>query len=87
MPLIIPIKEVKDINTNSEQCPSNNEPIFVTKNGYNDLVMMSMDTYSKILEEAETDAAITLAENEIKSGAQLLDAKIVFSSLRKKYFG
>lgn len=47
MPLIIPIKELKDTNRISEMCRKAREPIFVTKNGYGDLVIMSMELYEE----------------------------------------
>jgi hypothetical protein len=45
MPHIIPIKDLKDTSGVSELCSSVGEPIFITKNGYGDMVIMSMDTY------------------------------------------
>ena len=44
---IIPIKELKNTASISERCHQSNEPIFITKNGYGDMVIMSMETYEK----------------------------------------
>ena len=41
MPTIIPIKELKNTPEISKLCDEKNEPVFVTKNGYGDLVVMS----------------------------------------------
>ena len=49
MPRIIPIRELKNTNNISEICRSTNEPVFVTKNGYGELVVMSMETYEEQL--------------------------------------
>ena len=45
MPRIIPIKELKDTARMSDMCHESSEPIYVTKNGYGDMVFMSMETF------------------------------------------
>ena len=45
MPQIIPIKDLKDTANVSELCHTLNEPIYITKDGYGDMVLMSMDYY------------------------------------------
>ena len=41
MPQIIPIKDLKNTSEISEMCHRATEPIYVTKNGYGDMVIMS----------------------------------------------
>lgn len=48
MPRIIPIRDLKDTGKISELCKSENQPIFVTKNGYADMVIMSADVFERI---------------------------------------
>lgn len=86
MPQIIPIKELRNTNEISERCHEKSEPIFVTKNGYGDLVVMSIETYDKLISSIQVDKAIAESEKEIADGAELLEAKDVFDSLRRKYF-
>ena len=57
----------------------------MTKNGYGDLVVMSIEVYDKLVNTILIDKAIEESENEIASGAELVDAKEVFASLRRKY--
>ena len=45
MPKIIPIKDLKNTSDISEMCHRTDEPIYVTKNGYGDMVIMSMESY------------------------------------------
>lgn len=85
MPQIIPIKELRNTNEISERCHAKQEPIFVTKNGYGDLVVMSIEVYDKLVNTILIDKAIEESENEIASGAELVDTKEVFASLRRKY--
>jgi len=47
MPKIIPIRELRDTNAISEMCHSSGEPVFITKNGYGDMVIMSLETFEK----------------------------------------
>lgn len=47
MPRIIPIRELRDTNRMSEMCHESEEPVFITKNGYGDMVIMSLETFEK----------------------------------------
>ena len=85
MPQIIPMKELRNTNAISELCNAKQEPVFVTKNGYVDLVIMSIKTYEKIFQSSHIDDAIASAEAELAAGGELLDAKTALAELRKKY--
>jgi len=87
MPQIRPITDLRNTTEISEICNSKNEPIFITKNGYGDLVVMSIATYDSMLETAATDVAISESEAELAIGGQLHDAKDVLQALRRKHFG
>ena len=50
---IIPIRDLRDTAKISEMCHSTHEPIFVTRNGYSDMVIMSAEVYSKLVERRE----------------------------------
>lgn len=84
MPQIRPITDLRNTNEISDICHAKMEPVFITKNGYGDLVVMSIETYEQMLEVNETDTSITEAENE---NANLIDAKEALLSLRRKHFG
>lgn len=62
------------------------EPIFITKNGYSDLVVMSSELYDKFARINRIDQAIYESEQEIASGAEAVDAEEVFAKLEKKHF-
>ena len=47
MPQIRPMTDLRNTNEISELCHAKNEPIFITKNGYRDLVVMSSELYDK----------------------------------------
>ena len=87
MPVIKPITELRNTNEISELCHQQQEPIFITKNGFGDLVVMSIEAYDKLMSEKKIDRAIHDAEQEVAEGAELLDAKEALSVLRRKHFG
>ena len=47
---IRPITDLRKSNELSEQAHEENRPIFITKNGYSDLVVMSQEYYESIIE-------------------------------------
>lgn len=46
---IVPISHLKNTSEISEMCHSTKEPIFITKNGYGDMVLMSMENYERMM--------------------------------------
>lgn len=84
MPQIVPIRDLKNTNRISQMCHESEEPIFVTKNGYGDIVMMSMETYERQLLLADVDAKLAAAEEQIASG-KVRPAREVLRELRAKY--
>ena len=87
MPQIRPITDLRNTTEISELCHAKNEPLFITKNGYGDLVVMSIEAYEEMLEAAQMDAAINEAEKEFAATGELLDAWDALFSLRRKHFG
>ena len=87
MPQIRPITDLRNTTEISELCHARREPLFITKNGYGDLVVMSIETYEEMLETVRTDTAISEAEQEYVANDVLLDARKALSSLRIKHFG
>ena len=47
IPTIRPISELKNTTSISNLCHKIDEPVFITKNGYSDLVIMSIGTYER----------------------------------------
>ena len=87
MPQIRPITDLRNTPELSDLCPARREPVFITKNGYGDLVVMSIETYEAMMETVAVDTAIAEAEAEFERDGQLYDAKDALASLRRKHFG
>ncbi len=82
---IRPIKDLRDTTEISKLCEESKEPIYITKNGYGHLVVMSMETYKDKLAKADLYEKLAEAENQIKNVENLLDAEAVFESLKDRY--
>jgi len=87
MPQIRPIKDLRNTTEISELCHQLKEPVFITKNGYGDLVLMSMETYEKKMAQIELYQKLGEAEMQLKSGEELADGEEVINRLREKYVG
>jgi len=85
MPHIRPISDLRNTNEISELCHSNAEPLFITKNGYGDLVVMSMEIYERQIAMMALYKNLGEAEAEIAGGGELIDGEDVFNELREKY--
>ena len=86
MPTIMPIRDLRNTSEISEIAHRQKEPIFITKNGYSDLVVMSAELYEKFARENRIDQAIFEAEQEFAETGKTIDAKDAFAELEKKYF-
>ncbi len=84
MPQIIPIRDLKKTAEISQMCKASNEPIFITKNGYGDMVIMSMELYEQKMFILDVYSKLEAADEQVKAG-KVLDADRGLESLRKKY--
>ncbi|MDR1754456.1 MAG: type II toxin-antitoxin system Phd/YefM family antitoxin [Eubacterium sp.] len=84
MPLIRPITDLRNTGEISELCHNSNEPIFITKNGYGDMVVMSNETYEKSFAKLEIYEKLLIGKKQIEDG-EVTDGEEVFAKLREKY--
>ena len=84
MPQIIPIRDLKNTSEISQLCHSTHSPVFITKNGYGDMVIMSMETYEKALYLQNISEKLALAEKQIEE-RKAIDATASLKELRGKY--
>ena len=78
-------KDLRNTTEISEICRLSKEPIFITKNGYGDMVIMSMETYERSFAKLEIYQKLAEAEAQITNGEVLLDGEEVFKRLRAKH--
>lgn len=84
MPQIMPIKELKNTSTISDLCHKAEEPIYITKNGYGDMVLMSIELFEATQKKWSMYSDIDLSERQIKEG-KTKDARKSLSAMREKY--
>jgi len=84
MPKIMPITVLRDTNEISDTCRNLNEPIFITKNGHGDMVVMSIEAYERDFALVDVYRKLTVAEKQIANG-ETMDAETAFEKLRDKY--
>ena len=87
MPQIVPISHLKNTSEISEMCHSTKEPIFITKNGYGDMVLMSMENYERMMKLSKVSKELEEleeSESQIEAG-QTMNARKQLASMREKY--
>jgi len=85
MPIIRPISDLRNnFSSISETVHTDDEPVFLTKNGIGDMVVMSLDYYEKQLARIELYQKINEARDEIHNGAKGTDARLVIKGLMDK---
>ena len=84
MPHIIPIKDLKNTAAISDLCHKTGEPIYVTKNGYGDMVIMSINAFDEINQKMTIYYELEKANKDIESG-YIEDGFNVIKELRAKY--
>ena len=84
MPHIIPIKDLKNTSEISDLCHKTDEPIYITKNGYGDMVIMSMEIFESTMRQLSMHRDIEISEKQIENG-QIKDARTSLAGMRTKY--
>ena len=84
MPQIIPIRDLKKTSEVSQMCREAAEPIFVTKNGYGEMVIMSIKMYEDRMGMYDVYTKLAEAEEDIAAG-RVSDADASLRKLREKH--
>ena len=84
MPHIIPIRDLKNTSEISDLCQKAAEPIYITKNGYGDMVIMSMEVYEGIMRKVNVYNDLEISRQQIASG-KTKDARESIKAIKEKY--
>lgn len=84
MPVIISSEDFSNISKLFDMTQKIQEPIFITKNGYSDLVVMSSELYDKFVKNNRIDQAIYESEKEMEAGGVSIGLDEAFEKLNKK---
>lgn len=85
MPLIKPISDLRNkANEISDLAHKSDEPIFITRNGEGDMVVMSMAHYSKLQLKLDLFSKLAVAQAQRASGDRGRTLVHVMKDLRKR---
>lgn len=86
MPNIRPLTDLRNNTTDiAELAHSEKEPVFITKNGYADLVVMSIEAYEQKLARLEVYDLLAQSQAEVQTKENLRALDEVFNQYRTKY--
>ena len=88
MPSIRPISDLRNsANEISDFCRQSREPVYLTRNGTGDMVVLNIDEYERQMALIDLYGKLAVAEEEISSSAQGEDFLTVARQLRERIHG
>lgn len=80
------IRPVSDLRNNfsdiSKLVHETQQPVFLTKNGFGDMVVLSMEAFENLAFESEIYSKLQMAESEAERTSQRYSSKEVLDSLK-----
>ena len=75
---IVPMRDLKDTVKIENMCVSTKAPVFITKNGYGRLVVMDIECFERLMNQAYEAKIINkgladLDEGKVKNGKEVLE--------------
>lgn len=88
MPTIRPISDLRNsANEISDFCRQTREPVYITRNGTGDMVVLSMEEYERQRALIALYGKLAIAEREIADGAEGEDFLALSKELRARIHG
>ena len=82
------IKSISDLRNKSHEISDlvhqENEPVFITKNGRGDMVVMSIEHFEKLQHKLDLHAKLAIAQSQKESGDKGKIFSHVMRDIRKK---
>ena len=79
---IRPVSDLRNKFPDIERLVNEGEPVYLTKNGYGAMVVLSLDMYSQLTDGVE--AALDEADRAAAENSRRMTPEEVFGSLRRK---
>ena len=73
-----------NFNEVAELCRSEREPVFITKNGYEDLVLIRAQDYERGIARLELYDKLAAAQRQIDTGMPVVAHNELFQELRER---
>lgn len=88
MPSIRPISDLRNsANDISDFCRQSREPVYITRNGTGDMVVMNIEEYERQMALIDLYGKLAVAEAEVSSGAVGVDFMTVAKQMRERIHG
>ncbi len=88
MPSIRPISDLRNnANEISDFCRQTREPVYITRNGTGDMVVVSIEEYERQQAIIDLYGKLAIAEQEIASGAEGEDFLTIARQMRERVHG
>ena len=88
MPSIRPISDLRNsANDISDFCRQSREPVYITRNGTGDMVVMNIEEYERQMALIDLYGKLAVAEAEISSDAVGEDFMTVAKQMRERIHG
>ena len=88
MPSIRPISDLRNsANDISDFCRQSREPVYITRNGTGDMVVMNIEEYERQMALIDLYGKLAVAETEISPGAAGEDFMTVAKQMREHIHG
>lgn len=81
---IFSIRHLENTTQITQMCKESKEPIFVTKNGDGDMLLMSMEAYEAKIMLLDVEAKLAQCSDEFRA-ARVMDARKSLQKLREKH--
>lgn len=85
LPKILPVNELKNTSNIMKTCKESPVPIVITKNGYGEAVMMSVELYERMFAKVQVASLVNASLDDIDSGAKSVEGAKFFDKMREKY--
>ena len=88
MPSIRPISDLRNsANEISDFCRQTREPVFITRNGTGDMVVMNLEEDERQMALIDLYGKLAVAEQQIADGAEGKDFSSVAKQMRERIHG
>ena len=85
LPKVLPVNELKNTAKIMKTCKESQVPIVITRNGYGEAVMMSLELFEEMFAKVQAATLINESLTDIENGEEPVDGKEFFSKLKSKY--
>jgi prevent-host-death family protein len=84
LPKVLPINELKNTANISKMCKDSNVPIIITKNGYSDMVLMSVDLYEQTMAKLQAAVLLNEAINDPNRKKEKIELDVFIEQLKNE---